>query len=139
MVRAVRPQGFEHTVCLPGATLGTILKSASDIPGFKFIQPGIPNVCLKGSAHIDIRKKCVFRDLITEFPEMGINGILLPFYPPAYLKSKYYPTIDYLNERIIRAYRGLGESTPRLNELVFHPQKEPPPTGMRQTSFQCAP
>ena len=112
-------------MCLPGATSGTILKSAKDIPGFKLIQLRIPDICLKGSVHINIRKKCVFRDLIAEFPEMGIKGrpILLPFYPPAYLKCKYYPTTDDINEHTIRANRVLGESTPRLNELVCHPQR----------------
>jgi hypothetical protein len=91
--------------------------------GTTILITGIPDVCRKGSTRVDARGLAEYRKHINEFQNSKGDSVLATFYPPAYLSRDCYKTIDDINEKIVRANRYRREVTPRLGEMVFHPQK----------------
>jgi hypothetical protein len=123
IARDIQPEEFKSTVSIPGASLHTLLKIAKETEGFKVILAGIPDICDKGCRDINPRKIIKFRENIKRLKEENIEGVLTTFYPPAYLSNRHFKSVDDLNERIIRSNRGKGESTPKIDEIIFRPSK----------------
>ena len=119
--REVQPEGFRSTICRPGAPFRSLLRVAEKTPGVCVILCGIPDICFKFQQHIDPRKTNNFRSEIERYSESKSSGVILPFYPPAYLSPVHYNTIQGINDQIKIVNRQRGEYTPNVLDPIFKP------------------
>ena len=121
IARGIQPEGFRSSISIPGAPLCSLLKVAEKTPGVTVILCGIPDICHKYHQHIYPRKVTNFKAEIDRYAASRTSGIVLPFYPPAYLSPSHYSTVQNLNDLITRTNRQRGESTPNILEKIFKP------------------
>jgi hypothetical protein len=118
-------EGRMRVICLPGATLETLMDTARQevlvSESSVFIQSGIPDLHIKGEPGIVPEKLDLYKGRLLQVHRFVPEAVILLIYPPLNSSQNICATYDDLNA-LIRSLNNGG--TPNTISRIFHRDHE---------------